>query len=305
MAALNFLRHLFIPHYSNNQKARIIHTEILAFITLLLFGYQLVLGSFPKNLPAVLGYAANISPGEIINLTNKERASRGLSLLSENKTLDSAALAKGQDMISKGYWAHFAPDGTSPWVFFSRFGYKYQYAGENLARDFPDATAAVAAWMNSPSHRDNILNPHYREIGIGVVDGSLAGVETTIVVQFFGSPQVVKPSIPVAKADQSGLKEVQQLTVENLSPAAEPAPPESVKPNDRAERPQKFVVSPFQSTKDLSLLVIGVLLLVLSIDLIIVKKRRISRIGGRTLAHISYLSMVLAAILLLRAGRII
>src|SRR5260221_2366495 len=201
MSFVKLLQHLFVPHESNNQKAKILHTESLVFLVIFLIGFQFLLNFSGRTFPSVLGYAANISPSEVISLTNKERTAVGLSPVSENKTLDSAALAKGNDMLAKGYWAHFAPDGTSPWSFFTHFGYKYQYAGENLARDFTNAGSAVTAWMNSPSHKENILNPHYKEIGIGVVEGSLSGADTTIIVQFFGSPLSGAPSIPIAKAE--------------------------------------------------------------------------------------------------------
>ena len=105
-------------------------------------------------------------------------------------------------MIDRDYWAHVAPDGTQPWKFFTSFGYKYRYAGENLARDFSNASSAMDAWMNSPTHKENILNPKYKEIGIGVVEGDLAGTDTTIIVQFFGATyadKVVQPIAQVAK----------------------------------------------------------------------------------------------------------
>ena len=157
------LRHLFVPHTSNNQKAKLLHSESLFFIAVGLIAFQLILGFGHKIFPQVLGYAADISPSEVIRLTNVQRADNGLNPLTESSILDSAALAKGNDMLAKGYWAHFAPDGTTPWSFFLKFGYKYSYAGENLARDFGDASSAVDAWMNSPSHRENMLNPNYRD----------------------------------------------------------------------------------------------------------------------------------------------
>jgi uncharacterized protein YkwD len=306
MSLTKILKHLFIPHESNNQKAKIIHTKSLYVFAVLLVGFQLLLNVSGKAFPSVLGYAANISPAEVINLTNQERASNGLMPLKENSVLSSAALAKGQDMLAKGYWAHFAPDGTSPWSFFTSFGYKYQYAGENLARDFTNAGSAVAAWMNSPTHKENILNSHYREIGIGVVDGSLNGTETTIIVQFFGAPLGGVPSIPIAKAQDipspvpstaSG-STLAQITPVISEPISSPTP--LVAPVILQTK-----ISPFKSTKNISVGVIGILLLVLSIDLIIVKRNKIARIGGRTLAHIAYLSMILAVILLLKAGQII
>ena len=281
MKLFKVLAHLFIPHESNNQKAKILHPSSLAILAVFLISFQLVLNFTGKTFPKILGYATNISPSEVVSLTNQKRVASGLLPLSENSTLSQAAIAKGNDMFAKGYWAHFAPDGTSPWSFFLSFGYKYRYAGENLARDFSDSTSAVTAWMNSPTHRENILNPNYKEIGIGVVNGNLAGADTTIVVQFFGAPFTNEPSIPVAKAKEA---------TTSASAASVSVTP---------------IVSPFASTKNLSLGVVGLLLLVLSIDLIIVRRKRITRIGGKTLAHLAFLGMILAVILILKAGQII
>jgi hypothetical protein len=289
MKFFKLLRHLFIPHESNNQKAKLLHSSSLALLAVGLIAFQLVLGFAHNAFPKVLGYAANISPSEVIRLTNIQRAANGLNPLTESSVLDAAALAKGNDMFAKGYWAHFAPDGTSPWSFFLSFGYKYSYAGENLARDFPDAALAVAAWMNSPSHRENMLNPNYRDIGIGVVEGNLAGVDTTIIVQFFGAPLSESPSVPVAKAKE----------------ATTTATPVPIVYNESTVGASLSFISPFTSTKNVSLLVTGVLILVLSIDLIVVRRRRIMRISGRTLAHLAFFGMILAVILILKAGQII
>ncbi len=309
MRLFQTLRHLFIPHESNNQKAKLLHSSSLSILVVSLIAFQLILGFVNKTFPQVLGYAANISPSEVIRLTNVQRTANGLNALTENSSLSQAALAKGQDMLAKGYWAHFAPDGTSPWSFFLKFGYKYKYAGENLARDFQDAPSAVNAWMNSPSHRENILNANYREIGIGVVEGSLSGADTTIIVQFFGAPLSDEAAIPVVKA-----KEVLQVTAKatpkpTISPtptvAPTPTPAEVVVNKQGTQASSVIFISPFTSTKSVSLLITGILILVLSIDLIVVRRRRISRIGGRTLAHLAYFGMILAVILILKAGQII
>lgn len=295
MKLVKLFAHLFIPHESNNQKAKILHSSSLTFLAIFLIGFQLLLNIFPKTFPRVLGYAANISPAEVIRLTNAQRATNGLSAVNESSILDAAALAKGNDMLAKGYWAHFAPDGTSPWNFFINFGYKYRYAGENLARDFSNASDAVSAWMNSPSHKENILNPNYRDIGIGVVEGNLAGVNTTIIVQFFGAPLKGASAISAIKAKELPV-EISPKPTPTLSPTPSPSP---------TSLPALAFVSPFTSTKNLSLGVIGLLLLVLSIDLIIVRRKRIVRIGGRTLAHLAFFGMILAVIIILKAGQII
>ncbi len=295
------IAHLFFPHESNNQKAKILHASSLTILALFLVFFQVVLNFTPKIFPRVLGFAAQISPSEVVRLTNDRRITAGLSPLSENGALSQAAQAKGADMLNKGYWAHFAPDGTSPWSFFINFGYRYRYAGENLARDFSSPSAAVDAWMNSPTHKENILNGNYKEVGIGVVEGNLAGVETTIIVQFFGAPQGGTASIPVARAAVA-----EKTIVPTPAPTLIPTPTPTLTPT-LAPTPvaASVLISPFTSTKSVSLAVVGLLLLVLSVDLIIVRRRRIMRIGGRTLAHIAYFGMILAVILILKAGQII
>lgn len=308
MQFAKFVRHLFFPHESNNQKAKLLHTSSLFVITIGLIGFQLILGVSYKAFPRVLGYAANISPSEVISLTNQKRAESGLLPLTENSLLSQAAVAKGNDMLAKGYWAHFAPDGTTPWSFFLSFGYKYRYAGENLARDFSDAGSAVNAWMNSPTHKENILNAKYEEVGIGVVEGNLSGVDTTIIVQFFGTPLTGESSVPVVKAGETttSVKTVPVASpVATIVPTPTPTPSATYAPESFGEGASVGFISPFTSTKGISLFVIGVLVMIMSIDLIIVKRNKIARIGGRPLAHIAFLGMIIAVILILKAGQII
>src|SRR4030042_5025280 len=147
--AVRFFTHLFLPHESNNQKAKILQSSTLSIIAIVLIIFQLFL-TLPGNLGAkILGYAANISPEEVIRLTNEKRVQAGLAPLSYSSALSQSALAKGTDMLNDSYWAHVAPDGTQPWKFFTDAGYQYRYAAQNFARDFSNPASAVEAWMNS------------------------------------------------------------------------------------------------------------------------------------------------------------
>src|SRR3972149_6841730 len=201
MKAIEHLAHLFIPRQSNNHKAKLLHSSSITTLVLFLALFQLTISFLPGLGVKVLGYAANFSPDEVIRLTNEKRVQAGLSPLSTSSVLSQAAQAKGADMLNKDYWAHVSPDGTQPWYFFTNFGYKYRYAGENLAIDFQDPTSAVEAWMASPSHKENMLSGKYREIGIAVIEGDLAGVDTTTVLQFFATNLVdTLPPAPIAQA---------------------------------------------------------------------------------------------------------
>jgi len=73
-----------------------------------------------------------LSSKEILDLVNKDRIQHGLSELSISPTLNIAALSKAEDMLTKNYFGHIAPDGTQPWHWFKTSGYNYAYAGENL-----------------------------------------------------------------------------------------------------------------------------------------------------------------------------
>ncbi len=311
MSLLATIRHFFIPHESNNHRAKILHPTSLVALKILLVAVQVglyVVTTTPMG--RVLGYAANISPTEVVALTNQKRIDAGLNPLEENSTLSQAAQAKGADMLTKGYWAHVAPDGTQPWAFFLNAGYRYHYAGENLARDFSNPSAAVEAWMASPTHRDNMLSDKYDEIGIGVVEGNLAGVDTTIIVQFFGTRYA--DTIPQAVAQVPPIEEV---VPEIPQPTLEPTPQPVEAPEVAQAEPSpvtaigtvegQVLVSPFTTTKGVSLAVVGLLFVIMIVDAALVSRRRIRRIGGRTFAHLSFLGMIITLAIILKAGQIL
>jgi uncharacterized protein YkwD len=126
---------------------------------------------------------SKISSEEILNLVNSDRAKQGLSPLSINPSLSLAAFAKAEDMLSRKYFAHIAPDGTKPWFWMKSLGYNYVYAGENLASGFEDAQELQKSWMSSPTHRANILSPFYSDTGVAVIEKN----NSVIIVQFFGN----------------------------------------------------------------------------------------------------------------------
>lgn len=128
-------------------------------------------------------YASPVSVGRLIELTNETRINRGLLDLSVDPALTLSAQTKSNDMLAKGYFDHTSPDGLTSWYWFDRAGYRYIHAGENLAADFESSEELFAAWMNSETHRDNILSPKFQDLGIAV-----AANETTILItQHFGS----------------------------------------------------------------------------------------------------------------------
>ncbi len=134
-------------------------------------------------------FASPITEDNVLQLINQERINYNLKPLKEDAELDHASGMKSRDMINRNYFDHYA-FGLTPWIFIQNSGYNYSVAGENLAMDFATSEGMVQAWMNSPEHRSNILNPHFEDTGIGVVKGAYTqdGVthETTIVTNMFG-----------------------------------------------------------------------------------------------------------------------
>ncbi len=128
------------------------------------------------------------SKEEVIAQTNQLRNSLGFPKLAESPTLDAAASQKLQDMIDNQYFAHFSPNGISPWHWIEVNKYDYAYAGENLAIGFLSAPDTVSAWAQSLTHRANLLNPSYKEIGVAVAPAKIQNTEGILVVQLFGTP---------------------------------------------------------------------------------------------------------------------
>jgi len=138
---------------------------------------------------------STILPAIVVELTNEERATVAARPLQRNSVLDEAATRKAEHMAQEGYFAHYSPEGVSPWYWFDTVDYTYAHAGENLAIHFTDSGEVVEAWMNSPTHRANIVNNNFTEIGVGTARGTYQGYDTVFVVQLFGTP-AAPPLIP-------------------------------------------------------------------------------------------------------------
>jgi len=276
------LRHYFVPHHSNNYRARSLHPTALIFYIVIIFAFQITLPIIKRIEPNVLGYATNITVEQILILVNKEREKAGLAPLNLSPELSEAAKKKASDMFNKNYWAHVSPTGITPWYFITSSGYNYLYAGENLAKDFSTSEEVVQAWMKSPTHRANILKPEYKDIGLTVMNGSLLNSDTTLVVQEFGS-----------RIDDSL---AQKETLPEVLPTLPVVRSESVAKVDLLESTnQKAPVYSFKLSRTVSLLMTEFLLLVLLVDGIYIWRTRTLRLSGHTLAHIIFLGSLIGA----------
>ena len=142
-----------------------------------------------------IAFASSINASDLINLTNEKRINAGLNALEPNHNLTEAAYNKATDIITNHYFAHTTPKGKPFYEWIEENDYYYLYAGENLAIDFKTNEATIEAWMASATHRANILNKNYKDIGLVTLRGNWDNRETIVVVQMFGSLLTDSPTV--------------------------------------------------------------------------------------------------------------
>ncbi len=227
-------RHWLWPHKHNDHRPYLIRRLGLALVALVILGVQIAgYTARPAHVRSadggkVLAYASNITPSDVFNLTNQQRAAAGLPPLRMDARLNQSASLKAQNMLQEDYWAHVSPGGTQPWHWFATAGYSYRYAGENLAKDFDTSSGAVDGWMNSAGHRANLLGNNYTSVGFAVINGTLQGTETTLVVAHYGAPYAAPaptstPPAPNTPKTSQPKPAVPPAPVQSSTPAPTPA----------------------------------------------------------------------------------
>lgn len=287
---ISFLRHLFIPHDSNNYRSKLLHHKSLFVLFLLVVIFSSFTISLRQSAPQVLGVATNITPQDLLLTTNQKRTENGLAPLALSGKLSSAASSKAQDMFVKDYWAHNAPDGTTPWTFFQLIDYNYIYAGENLAKNFNDSEGVVNAWMASTSHRENMLSARYDEVGFAVVNGKLSNEETTLVVEFFGKEQTLQGQAPTTGA--------------SVPPEILPTPA-SVTQSLVAGVTNTPLIDSTALTKKVSIFILAILILAFILDMIYIERQKLVRLVGHNIDHILFLAGAILFIIVLGKGVIL
>jgi uncharacterized protein YkwD len=117
----------------------------------------------------------NSTEAALIHMINHIRSSRGLQTLLPNPILNNIARSRCQDMLKRGYFSHYTPEGKNIGIILQENGIMYACSAENLGQANPPSwgspSTIINLWMGSSSHRANLLNPHFGQLGIGVVDG--------------------------------------------------------------------------------------------------------------------------------------
>ncbi len=175
----------------------------LAVITLMILSIVQPWQALLQRSQDVLPYATQMSLEGLIEETNERRTASQQSPLQHNEQLSKAAQIKAQDMVERNYWSHNTPDGNAPWEFINNAGYSYKKAGENLAYGFTDEDGVIAGWMNSPSHRANMLDGGYQEVGFGFANAAdyLGKGPSTIVVAMYGQPSSAADTVVTSVAE--------------------------------------------------------------------------------------------------------
>lgn len=132
--------------------------------------------SIPLDIPKGLTNLSVDARGEqaMVKLVNDARAEKGIPALSVDKVMTLVAEEKSRDMFARRYFSHYDPDGKNAADRLAAAGIFYSIAGENLAYA-PDFPTAHQGLMGSPGHRENILDPRFRRLGIGIIDGGSYG----------------------------------------------------------------------------------------------------------------------------------
>jgi hypothetical protein len=167
-----------------------------------------------------------MSRSNLLTATNSQRTSNGSTPLTINSKLNASAQAKANDMVVRDYWSHNTPDGKEPWVFIDAQGYVYTKAGENLAYGFSSSNETVIGWMNSPSHRANLLDTVFTEVGFGFANSAnfVGTGNETIIVAHYGKPTVAAASTPAPTPEPAPQPQTQQAQIQTPAPAPTPAP---------------------------------------------------------------------------------
>jgi len=137
----------------------------------------LVLFPLLMSTPTLAGQTADerATAQRVVELVNAERKKVGCPALTIDPQLTAAAQAHSANMESRHFFSHVDPDGKQPWDRMLKAGYRYRIAAENIGAGFSTPEAMVRGWMNSPGHRENILNCKLEDTGVGYVRDAVEG----------------------------------------------------------------------------------------------------------------------------------
>lgn len=303
------LKHYLIASEENDYNPWITTKTALACFILLVWGIRLIVPA------SITSAQSTIDPSDVMDRINSERTSRLLPALATNSKLIVAAAAKSNDMIERSYFAHIDPDGNYVWPRIVGAGYQpYVRLGENLAMDFVTASGVVSAWMNSPTHRANIVNDKFEDQGLTATYGNYEPYHDTImVVSLFGTLQKksTNSSTP-ANTPPASTSPPKPTPTPSPSPtlSASPSPTQGVS-GDNTEKVAVNIqqgltgastpipIAPEAKTSRVIRIIFGVLALIymlfLAIDSLIIHRAKLNRNRMPSSPHTLLLLLIAAA----------
>ena len=292
---IDTVHHFFVPRHTNNFTAKLLHHDFLTIylIVAILFGVGI---KHMQQTGNILGYATDVTVQKLYELTNAERSKINLNGLNYNDELAAAAKQKAEDMFAKDYWSHYGPAGETPWQFILASGYQYEYAGENLAKNFMFSDGVVKAWLDSTTHRDNLLRSEYTDVGFAVVNGILNGEETTLVVQMFGKPLYSKDTVASQRPKSETVVAQKPDVVEQ--PVAKPIVSE-VLAYDNTPQNNNF----FSTYLNINMVFFAILMFALILDFYFAAKLNLIRVRGKNLIHFMFIGFIaIGAFIIIRGS---
>jgi hypothetical protein len=205
--------------------------SLLTFILIIILAGLSIVGIFNQNKDEASA-SVMLDTRLILIRINQERVKKGINPLEFESRLESAAKAKSDDMANLSYFNHYSPSGKRGISFIPDKGYSYLVAAENLAIFFDNVDSLVNEWMQSPTHRQNILNPEYTQTGIAVSLGNFEGNSANFIAQMFATP---KKQIIIQQPSPAPVNN-QPETTPQQNPA--PKPPVDTKKQQEIERQQ-------------------------------------------------------------------
>ena len=221
---LRHLHNFFIPHTGNDHRPHALRPRALKWYVALLVGIKVIAVTLLFSAYPDFARLSGDLAAEVARMVNASREKASASPLILDPALTRAAELKAQDMLARAYFEHVSPDGTMPWEWINKNEYQFQAMGENLAMDFTTGESAHLALMQSDTHRTNILEKRYQNIGIGVASGNFAGRETNILVEFFAAPSTARAAAAASAVPPVSAKPALPVPAEAPSSAVASAP---------------------------------------------------------------------------------
>jgi len=212
------------------------------------------------SLPKSQTEASDLTLENILQAVSAERTSRNLGALNTDSRLSQAAQYKSDDMMARRYFSHTDPEGNYIWGKIVEKGYTpYLQLGENLAIEFYNTESLVSAWMNSPTHRANVLNEGFKDQGMGLAFGTPSqGQYYSSIANTFGvlvpAKKPAAPPAPKPKPPAQTPTPPPQVAAAENPPAPTPAPiaeepkPQAIPPTPAPET-QTTIPGPATTTE--------------------------------------------------------